>query len=414
MTCSFGATPATGVAPTREIILDRSAWEVLTGTPSTWFDWILSVFVPQFISAADLCALNPVDPPLPSVVTIAKAFFKDPVSILDVYDYVRAKLVYLAFSVNCVCLPGGSTCTTGWANSFAPVAVGPGGSQFEIGTRFTSLITGAQFGGFRVWTPQAYNYAVGLTLWTAAGANIASTTISGGIPAGYSTYPITPVTLAPGDYVTSICVAVGYQWASDATAPPNDSVASWVSHLYATGCGNFPTTTSGGWGGIQPILCANVTTPPVAPVVPTQPADLPVPPAWGCTTIGDVCVRLQQIDEKLDWLIRTEPSVTSSSLAEGAIHAGLTGSGTLSVSGILGVRVLLTFIPSPYGSHPGTPTLHFGLGRIDWQTAEGWQGRRYLSDSPLEQLFAAPAVNAVGYTLASGVVATITELVKGP
>lgn len=421
MTCAFGATPADGVAPTKEIALDRAAWEVLTGTPSTWFDWILGVYVTQFMSAADLCTLNPSDPALPSVITIAKAFFRDPSSILDLYAYVRAKLIYLAFSVNCVCLPdplAPPTCATGWASSFTPTpAVGPSGGPNGVGTKFTSLLGGAQFSGFRVWVPQAYNYDVGLTLWDSSGTMILGDTIVGGFSAGYHEFAVTPVTLTAGhDYIVEMCVQTGYQWYESATAPTNDSVATWVSHLYksGSGCSGMPDTTSGGWEGIQPLLCTSGAVAPTTPVVPSEPDDLPVPPPWSCATVSDVCVRLQQISERLDWLIRSEPSVTNSSLAEGTVHAGLTGTGTLVVSGILGVRVLLTTIPPQYGGTVGTPTLHFGLGRVDWMTAEGWTGRRYLSDTPLEQVFTTPSVSSIGYSLAGGIVATIVELVKGP
>jgi len=116
----------------------------------------------------------------------------------------------------------------------------------------------------------------------------------------------------------------------------------------------------------------------------------------------------------VDWLIRLAPMPLNPSVAEGTNHVGLTATGTITVSGIRGLRVLLTTIPTWFGSSPGTPTLRYGVGRIDMSTAEGWSTRRWIHDTPLEIIPVDPLVTTVAYSLSAGVVATIVELVQGP
>jgi hypothetical protein len=78
---------------------------------------LLAIFTESRISAADLCALNLSDPVLPSAFDIAAAFFRDPTSMHLLYDYVTAKLRYLAFSNNCTCAPSSATCNTLYVGS---------------------------------------------------------------------------------------------------------------------------------------------------------------------------------------------------------------------------------------------------------------------------------------------------------
>jgi hypothetical protein len=102
------------------------------------------------------------------------------------------------------------------------------------------------------------------------------------------------------------------------------------------------------------------------------------------------------------------------SLSDGTAHTGLTGAGTVTFAGDpLAVRVELTTIPASLGRDLASPAFLFDAGylvpviagdplremRIVYQTQQVWL--RALTDQ-------------VGYKLAPGVVATITELLRGP
>lgn len=97
------------------------------------------------------------------------------------------------------------------------------------------------------------------------------------------------------------------------------------------------------------------------------------------------------------------------------VHSGLTGSGTLSVQGLIGAKVDLTTIPSTLGSAGTSPTEYFDLGFITWGTADGYPQSIRIDHDPLLSLPSrCSAFTTLAYDLHPGVVATITELVREP
>ena len=98
----------------------------------------------------------------------------------------------------------------------------------------------------------------------------------------------------------------------------------------------------------------------------------------------------------------------------GPVHSGLSGTGTVSVQGILGVLLNIS-IPSRAGLVVGTPDNAFDVGWINFGTADGYELRRQLrSDSQLVFPDVAGAWTIVGYTLLPGVSMTLTELQREP
>lgn len=99
----------------------------------------------------------------------------------------------------------------------------------------------------------------------------------------------------------------------------------------------------------------------------------------------------------------------------GAVHAGLSNNGSLSIADLLGVKIEVTTLPDSYGRQSGDPIEFFGLGFLSWGTADG-----YRTSSRLEHEFQvifpplAGVYTTLGYTLAPGVVATVTELIREP
>jgi len=94
-------------------------------------------------------------------------------------------------------------------------------------------------------------------------------------------------------------------------------------------------------------------------------------------------------------------------------HSGLTGHGSFSVQGLIGVAIALTAIPSSAGAEVGTPTAIFDAGRIDVGTADGYRETQQIESAA--QLWFPQSMGAmtlVSYSLNAGVTATITELVR--
>lgn len=99
----------------------------------------------------------------------------------------------------------------------------------------------------------------------------------------------------------------------------------------------------------------------------------------------------------------------------GTVHAGLTGQGTIGVSGLLGVKLDLTTIPASYGVEIGSPDYHFDLGWLSVLTPDGFIDQRRISaqlTSWLPRLMSDATV--IGYSLNPGVVGTITEILREP
>lgn len=99
----------------------------------------------------------------------------------------------------------------------------------------------------------------------------------------------------------------------------------------------------------------------------------------------------------------------------GPVHAGLSGTGVVPVSGILGLLVELTTVPTPLGRDAGTPIRLFDAGFVNLGTSDGFeQSTRIQNSAQLVIPRSAGLVTSVGYSLHSGVVATITELIREP
>lgn len=342
-----------------------------------------------------LCALNPDDPATPSALTIASAIARDPSSIANVLAWIKAKLTYLQFTQVCVCNGSASVhpppCTSIASGN---VAVG---TNVTLGTcSFPGTCAYPSAGPWTIPTNQHHlrlqisNIVQGggtnqVALYTSPSGTHHDVTLSGSTP-----------TSVDFDYPTADTSVDFYYRGSVSFTGFDYIIDSWNAS------GETPCTGS-------------PTTPP-ALTVPTQPTTLTLPALPACSTTADLCTQLERLTQKVDWLMRTTPTtLTVTSIAEGTVHAGLTGTGTLTVSGIRGVRVLLTTIPSYLGNVSGTPPLELRAGRIRFHSPEGWSPTIWhLHTTPLEIIGIDPLVDQIGYTLSPQVVASIIELVRGP
>lgn len=99
----------------------------------------------------------------------------------------------------------------------------------------------------------------------------------------------------------------------------------------------------------------------------------------------------------------------------GTVHAGLSGAGAVSISGLLGVKVAITTLPTPLGSEGTSPPKHFDAGWITFGTIDGFPQSYRLEHNPQVYLPSrCSAFTDLDYDLAPGVVVTITELLREP
>lgn len=95
---------------------------------------------------------------------------------------------------------------------------------------------------------------------------------------------------------------------------------------------------------------------------------------------------------------------------DGTVHAGLSGNGSFAVQGLIGATVELTTIPQWIGEESGSPDVVFDAGWINWEENGRYTARERITASPMiTHPTLAGVYTALHYSLAPGVVATITE-----
>ncbi len=426
MACPYGASVKPGVSPTSEVVISRALWEQLSGTPSSWLDGILDTFTPSIVKVSDLCALNVSDPVDLSVTQIAAALSGEPIAILEVEQWAKAKLSYYEFTQVCVCNANPSAgCLAllahdqvSWAQAVFT------GATIYVGNRFTATVACVCRGAWWNTPTGSGTAALTLRLWSVtSGAKLAELTASG-LPKGqWNEIDFSAdVTLTAGQsYVISYALqdTDGYRYRTPETVSVSNTNSSGLTGVFNTSGATIPASSgSGNIYGLDPITCPASTTPP-ATTQPTQPGDLVLPPAWSCATACDIMVRLQQLSDRLDWIRRDVTLIQRQGVPFGyllgAAHSGLIGSGTIAVAGILGVSVALTTVPATWGSTSDVPRrLVPKVGSLVLATANGNEDEQQLHYDQELVLGISAAVTSIKYSLRPGIVATITPLVREP
>jgi len=122
-----------------------------------------------------------------------------------------------------------------------------------------------------------------------------------------------------------------------------------------------------------------------------------------------------QLDQILQLVTIIQRQAAPFAYVYGTNHAALSGHGSFAVSGLLGVSVDVTTLPSSYGQRDGSPVELFDLGFVTLGTADGYEtSRRIDHDGSLVLPPQAGAFTSVGYSLSPGVVVAIRELVREP
>jgi hypothetical protein len=131
-----------------------------------------------------------------------------------------------------------------------------------------------------------------------------------------------------------------------------------------------------------------------------------------CTAIDPLTTAtLNLILQRLDLIQR---QIVPFSYVSGPVHSALSGTGTVSVQGILGV-LLNVSVPSRAGDIIGTPDTRFDVGWINFGTVDGYSERIFIDgDSQVILPPTAGAWTLIGYTLLPGASMTLTELIREP
>ena len=119
-----------------------------------------------------------------------------------------------------------------------------------------------------------------------------------------------------------------------------------------------------------------------------------------------------KLDAILQLVTLLQRQVAPFAYVSGPVHSGLSGHGSVSVSGILGMLAELT-VPDSMGLIDGSPQVHLRPGRVNFGTADGYEDRHELVlGAQLIFPDVAGVWTAVGYSLADGVELTLTEILR--
>lgn len=420
--CPNGASVKPGVDPNAEIIIDRATWATMVGASSSWFDEWLAFLQPKVVKVSDLVALNPDDPPLPSVAELIAAVDPPYLGIPAVLNYMFAKLTYYEFTQFAVCngTTGMTGCdptnpVTGAATSYAgPVPSFTFGGKFsarQAGTELRHVTIGNQV------TPFHGNSHI--YVWSAAGALLQSTAFT--FPGSGSTYTVTLSSAVPLTSGTTYWIGVdlngGYTWGYW-------TAGQWVDntmvHVLGGGDGGsgsvgvFPINQYATWYGFWPVVCST-TAPPPPPTQPTKPDIIVIPPSLSCGTTADLCTAVRQLDQRLTQIYSLLTIVQRHGVpfayVPGAVHSGLTGTGSFPISGLLGLRVQLAEEHEGQPVLPGNPPYLWNQGWLSVNDANGMLEEKRLTRTGLEWFpkFCQTATS-FNWAVADGVVMVVTEL----
>lgn len=132
-----------------------------------------------------------------------------------------------------------------------------------------------------------------------------------------------------------------------------------------------------------------------------------------CPPDPGVSNKLAQIYATLNAIYQSLPAPLTS-YAENTVHAGLSGNGQVAIAATaLAVKLVLTTIPSSYGQVAEDPVFYFDVGYVTPAGVEGAYSTTRVTKAT-EVMVLPPLTNAFHYSLAPGVVATATELTRGP
>jgi hypothetical protein len=138
-----------------------------------------------------------------------------------------------------------------------------------------------------------------------------------------------------------------------------------------------------------------------------------LPPSAGqCCEDPAILLALQQLQSNVQLLQR---QIIPFAYLTGAVHAGLSGQGTIAVSSLLGVKVDLTTIPPTFAQQADVANYIFGVGWMSILTADGFIDERRVTRA--HQLWMPELMSdatSFGYSFAPGIVATVTELLREP
>lgn len=163
--------------------------------------------------------------------------------------------------------------------------------------------------------------------------------------------------------------------------------------------------------------CYTTSGPPYTPpVLPPPPTGFPTPPpSPACANPSDICNFLNALATKLDWT-RMEIQLLQRwgipmAYRFGATHTGLSGTGSILITRLLGLQAVLTTVPPGVVVKPGGTAYLWDMGWMSIEGPEGMVLEKRITRQALEWIEPKFQLGTVfKYQLNPGVVMAVSEL----
>ena len=423
--CTYGSEPNPGSPPYVWVTwLDAQSWlGVLWGV----FAWIGVAAHSALHEVSVFCATEPPQPVYPGDARVLEAAY-DPVAFEECLAYIEQSAAWYVWAQVCRCKSSSSgTCTyrgVTWSSL----------TDYGALTRQMGLIVQPQISGMSIYGARFQVQSSGtpspthLVVWDPAGTTIIKDSGAFTPTVGENTYLFsTPLAVTSGQNYTVALYGAGaehyFGWGTNGTDTTHGDVhyGNYVERDDNSFC---PTDVASYKRAIDPIICVGggPGTDPYAPAAPDVPGDtsLPVLPSSDCTTTADLCalvnslmVSVASMRNQIDLIQRQHVPF---GYIVGTVHSGLTGSGSFSVAGLIGLLVQTSTAPAGWGTSTDEPA-RFIPSPVSVAVGDsaGDQDHHYCHSA--EELWfpdAMGAMTTVSYAFRPGCGGSITELLREP
>jgi len=424
--CSVG-TQAKSTAPVYDTFEEV---DLLSAIPifGAWLTLhLLGIPTAPFL-VTDFCAAPP-GGDLPDAADWLKLAFPPLAAVTGTYGRLGNQIKAWKFTELCECIGGtGGTCAAAPYSISSPTDQGTSAGSRTTGIQTTTQVAGTYYGADIYCISGGWSSYV--RLWdTTTTTVVAEKTHAFVTGLNRVLFPV-PYHAGASENHTLSWTGSSSQHYGNCGSPnsggTNNSLLHYgISTENSTDSAVCPTDSRTYKAPVAPLFCSSGAPDGVAyPVTPPPdadtPTDYPEPPApVTCSTEQDICDLLNQIMKKIDTvklqvdLIQKQHVPFEYQLS--TVHADLAGTGEFTVSGILGLVVSVTDVPSTWGKTGDTPSRYIpalaALQEGDAQGFENWRLVHYLEETFFETHATSTTIR---YNVKPGVTITVTELERVP
>lgn len=161
--------------------------------------------------------------------------------------------------------------------------------------------------------------------------------------------------------------------------------------------------------------CSGTGTEPILPIGGNPPSGLPAPPSCSTATVPDLCAGIDQLLQGLGVLQREVAIIKNldapAGYVDGSEYPDLTGTGSVQVSRLLGMRVYVVTAPPGQPVLPGNPPYLWNCGWMAFANADGVLEERRVVRSGMTWLpRMAQLATSFQWALTPGTVVTAIEI----